>query len=280
MSSRGRKVITDMFLVGMVLVVAGTAVVIGRSVLGRGASVATGSPALTALPAPTAFKPTPTEPLPPAAPKPNETGVPTPWPTIVFPPMTPVPTARNAIEAGMQDRITPTPPPPLPTPKASDPYHMKINGARLPLPERITKEATVVAIGAVKQILPARWTTPDGKRPANPHAPPYQTIYRPVVLEVQQYLKGPQPQPQLLLWVLGGTVGQDSVEYQVDDLFTFREGDRVVVYLVSEGRTLNTSPLLTPRDRYTVTKDGRAGNGYRNLSLRQLIDEIRRADGR
>jgi hypothetical protein len=218
---------------------------------------------------------TPTVPAPSAIPKPGETGVPTPWPTMILPPMTPVPTARNAIEAGVEEPTPATFPTAGPTPKPSDPYQLEIAGARYPSPAQVTNDASMIVIGTVMQVGQARWTTSSDARPANPHDMTNRhSIYRPVVLEVEQYLKGAQPQPQLLIWALGGRVGKDSVTYTVDDLYTFHKGDRVLVYLVPHSQSLNNQPLLRPRDRYLITPDNQATNVYRDLPLLDLIGEI------
>lgn len=95
-----------------------------------------------------------------------------------------------------------------------------------------TKHANLIVTGAVIQVDPARWTTPDGKRPANPHAPNNKdTIFRPVRVKIDSFIMGSLPQPELLLMASGGTVGQDTLDYGGDDRTTFHEGDRVLIFL-------------------------------------------------
>ena len=138
--------------------------------------------------------------------------------------------------------------------------------------------ATIIAIGTVKQVMPARWTTPNGQRPPNPHAASNrETIFRPVLFDVEQYLKGQQPQDRLLIFAYGGQVGQDSVRLENDDTFEFREGEQAILFLVNHGRSLNGSLMWDINAHYTITQDGKATNSYHTLPLQQLLNEIQAA---
>jgi hypothetical protein len=209
----------------------------------------------------------------------------TPFPTYPAPIYTtPVPTEPNPPPklTAVAGELVPTP---RPTPRPNDPYYVISVGTGTPDVQRATKEATVVAIGTVRQILPARWTTPNGRRPANPHDPANpESISRPVLIEVEQYLKGQQPQRQLQLFAPGGAVGQDKVEVRLNGRaqFMFREGERVVVFLnervYGSTKTLNGSPLWEPlSSHYTVGSDGLATDGFRTVPLQQLLGEIAEA---
>jgi len=92
--------------------------------------------------------------------------------------------------------------------------------------ERI-RHANVIALGTVVEVAPPRWTTPDGTRPANPHTGD-ETIYSPVVIEVERYLKGERPSQQLGVLEPGGEIDQDAVSRAC---FIFNEGDHVVLFL-------------------------------------------------
>lgn len=179
------------------------------------------------------------------------------------------------------------PAPPAPTPNPNAPYHLTIDTAQVPDPRLETRESGIIAVGTVSQVLPARWDTPNGQRPANPFAlPTTNSIYTPVQLAVDQYLKGqPSPAP-LLFHARGGIVGQDSVEWTADDLNTFQPGEHVVVFLAPwPGHTLNGSPLLAVVGHYTITPDGQAVATAHNHavtiqrgSLQQLIAQIHAAE--
>lgn len=191
------------------------------------------------------------------------------------------PTETPAIEP-----LLPTPAPEFdvaePTPNPDDPVHIGVAGEESGNIEISTDQASIIAIGTVKQVMPARWSTPDGLRPANPRETSPEgylihTIFRPVLLEVEQYLKGEQSQRELLLFAWGGTVGADSVEISGDP-YEFREGERVIVFLVPDHRTHNNSPLLGIVERYTITPDGQAVNSLRSVPLQELIKEIQEAE--
>jgi hypothetical protein len=205
--------------------------------------------------------------------KPNEQGVPTPFPTVFLPPMTPVPTSSGLPPTRTPPAITP---PSMPQP--SDPFNLTVAAARFPNTRVSVNEATRIIIGTVKEILPARWSTADGQRPPNPHVEGLaDVIYRPVVFEVEQYYKGKGNEQELVLVGFGGTVGQDSMEYAGDDLFTFHVGERMIVFLKESQYTLNGRPLATVVERYTITTDKQAKNELRGVPHQLLLDEINAA---
>jgi len=115
----------------------------------------------------------------------------------------------------------------------SDGFVLTMNGHDDPTfrPERLVNAFDLFVIGSVIEELPARWTTPDGLRPASldnevPH--PY-TIVTPFVLElgVPDYLRSltnaviplneqgaaklAADATQVVILIEGGTVGKDSV---------------------------------------------------------------------
>lgn len=141
--------------------------------------------------------------------------------------------------------------------------------------------STVIVLGKVMQVLPARWTTPTGARPANPHAPgpPYYTIYRPVVVEVEQYLKGERPETSLSIVANGGRIGQDSVDSCGDTLFDFHEGEQVVLLLYEspQAPSMNGTQTLRVVEHYTITDDGYATRSFERAPLESLLEQIQGA---
>ena len=161
------------------------------------------------------------------------------------------------------------------TPRPEDSYHLRVDAVWDWTISGSASRSTVIALGTVVRLLPARWTTPDGARPANPHDH-RETIYTPVVVEVERYLKGAATGGQLYLFALGGRVGGDSVTMG-DGLMHLFEGERVVVFLRERDRqpqAYDGSPLWTVVNHYTVAEDGSARNFYQRMALQQLLDEI------
>jgi hypothetical protein len=168
---------------------------------------------------------------------------------------------------------------------------MEVSGD-LPSVYVLTKSASVIAIGTIKQILPARWSTPDGRRPTEGcvmrRLPPY-IIFTPVLIEVEQYIKGEHylpgdgPQRVLLVSAFGGTLGRDSFEADGDDFYRAREGERILVFLGRPHPQYQnvagfTGLMLNHTAHYAVTPDGHAtghsDRGYRTIPHQQLLDEI------
>ncbi len=156
-----------------------------------------------------------------------------------------------------------------------------------------TRSSRIIAVATVAQILPARWDTPDGQRPVIPQRGPfYYGIITPVLVEVEQYLKGEQPQRSLLLSVQGGMVGQDCDAPAPVDGYTMDSlgvGDRAVVFLQEPSGSvpaLNGTPLWRAPFRYMVGPDSAVrvreitSFARRTIPLQQLLDEIAAAQQR
>lgn len=87
-------------------------------------------------------------------------------------------------------------------------------------------------------------------------------------------MKGERAEAELLIFALGGVVGQDSVEARVSDVNFFQEGQRVIVFLVDKNLKLDGVRLWSIVERYTLTNDGQAVNSLRSLPLAELLDEV------
>lgn len=237
-------------------------------------AVQTGVSALNPLTPAPVYSPLPTTPEPP----------PLPFPTNPMPTWTAVPIGSD--DAGFLTPIIPAYTP-QPTPRPDEPYHLRSNAFQEPVStEELTMSSSLIAIGTVKQVGPARWTTSDGKRPQNPHAVDNRDyIFTPVLVTIDTYVKGKPLQAEILLKAIGGTVGRDIVETNQIDLSTFREGERVVLFLgetelVDRVQMVDRRPLWRVRERYTVKGDGTAMNSHVSLPLQQLISEINKASGK
>ncbi|MBA3946679.1 MAG: hypothetical protein H0X37_19210 [Herpetosiphonaceae bacterium] len=268
--------VVDIVLLVAVLLTLGTALVLlgppAQRVGQRGSS-----PAAVGVvsPTPTIIVPTPTA---FGAPTGTPGLDPTPPPSVVLPPMTPVPPGTGTeLQQKLQELQNRPTPPPLPTPAPSDPVNVQIMGARKSNTGISNHESTVIVIGTVTQVLPPRWTTRDGQRPANPQVPRIEhNIYTPVLVDVEQYLKGERPQKQLQLFAFGGKIGQDSFTMEPTSLYQFHRGERVVIFLNEQFQhlVLNGRPLWNVSEHYTITPDNHAVNYDRNIPVAQLLSEI------
>ena len=180
-------------------------------------------------------------------------------------------------------RVIPAMPEPSPyNPRPEDPYMMGVCAEVQP-PELVgawTRDAAIIVRGTVAEVLPPRWTTPDGSRPTNPHTD-NETIYRPVVIEVERYLKGEQPTQQLAVMARGGEIGMDSVDYcGRQEMYTFYEGDEVILFLYDEFHTshvYNDMPLWEIVEHYSVKSYNHVTARGWSAPLPQVLDEIETA---
>lgn len=215
-------------------------------------------------------------------------------PTYVNPWITPAPTPpayATPLPTGIATRPNSTRPPtltlppiptrsiPTPTPTfgPGDPYNIGIHGAGSYGAGLATQHSELIALGTVLEVLPARWSTPDGTRPPNPHQqPPPASIFRPVIFQSTQILKGQAPEPILYLCAGGGRVGADSVTYSGNNNYSFEVGEQCVLFLSPLRPTLrvNDQALFNIDEHFTILPDGQATNGFERMTLQQLLDKV------
>jgi hypothetical protein len=105
------------------------------------------------------------------------------------------------------------------TPSSSDPYLYTIfvEGGAISFADRVRKYADLIVLINKGQKLSPRWTTADGRRPANPYAerdlgPPAYTIITPERAEVVKVAKGRYDLPAIYVAHFGGRIGRDCVD--------------------------------------------------------------------
>jgi hypothetical protein len=201
-------------------------------------------------------------------------GIPTPppiAPTLIIPTLAYEPTPPTK-------PIYPTRPPATIDPNMPCSRIVSVSGR--PSVSMSAHAATLIVEGTVQQVMPARWDTVDGRRPVTcPN--PQNSIFTPVVLTIEQFLKGTSERGQVLLYAYGGEIGQDKMWVGIppDQRYIFHEGERAVVLLVDpikniELKAIDGAPLYYLLDHFTVLPDGQATDGTRTIPYQQLLDEI------
>jgi hypothetical protein len=163
------------------------------------------------------------------------------------------------------------------TPNQNDPMTLTLQAELGPTensPEIVVRFSDLIVTGRVVEILPAQWTTADGKRPANPWVSSSthgDTIITPVVVETDE--------PPLLdrvgadisagqrvvIAAHGGRVGGDVVETNVPT-YQFTASERVLVGLNNQPLMGNgvapyhtaVGPAWPVVLKYVLTDDGQA----------------------
>jgi hypothetical protein len=133
------------------------------------------------------------------------------------------------------------------------------------------RSAQVIIVGVIVEVAPARWSTPNGQRPAMPPCggqPPYDYIFTPVRVSVEQVVKGSISTSEIEVRLIGGTVGQDQL--LMPQQAPLLAGERSVLFI----NVPNNSSIA---GRYIVKPDGTAVEDVppsRTFPLQQLLSEI------
>ncbi|KKG14539.1 hypothetical protein EO98_06290 [Methanosarcina sp. 2.H.T.1A.6] len=141
-------------------------------------------------------------------------------------------------------------------------------------PYDLAKESNLILTGSVKEILPERWNTPDGKFPEKSFEDLdwEDVIYRVVVFSVDRYLKNSLPSEEVVVLVLGGMVGNLSPD--VEDEPSFEPGEGVLLFLVED--TYPATKDLEPghfvvcrvfQGKFSLTEDGKASSEGETIEL-------------
>ncbi|NYT19859.1 MAG: hypothetical protein GKC08_06185 [Methanosarcinales archaeon] len=138
----------------------------------------------------------------------------------------------------------------------------------------------VIIIGTVKEVLPSEWNTGDGERPTDDiYELEWYDIYTDVVITVDEYLKNPLPEKEVIVRTLGGE--KDIISIDVEDEPSFTPGEKVFLYLKNDTwpRTMDHGPehfVVTgvSQGKFTLTDDGKATSFGEPLTLDELLETI------
>jgi hypothetical protein len=154
-------------------------------------------------------------------------------------------------------------------------------GVALSFREKVQRYSDLVFVGTVREILPARWNTPDGHRPENPNA---LHIITPVRVEIERIAKGSYAQHDLYFAVFGGRIGLDCVgQGGSGPRPSFDLGQRFL-YFAEYSTSQNPGPVpedaryryFSAVDSYVVTPDDRITIRTENDIMGNVVDKPER----
>lgn len=146
---------------------------------------------------------------------------------------------------------------------------------------QLNKRSDTIVIGTVKEILPSKWNTVDGKKSSpDVNFSLDNTIYTDIIINVDEYVKNPLSSKEVRVRVEGGTVGDDTllVEYEPN----FQVDEKVLLYLMRDDNpyTKDISPehlIVTGalQGKFTLTDDGKAVRPDETTTLDELLNTIK-----
>jgi len=158
--------------------------------------------------------------------------------------------------------------------------------------EAVLMQSPVVVEGKVVEILPSRWTTPDGVRPKEGRrvVPDLYTIVTPIILQLQgmplvNLANDPVATDSVVLVLVGGKVGEDSLEF--NDPRNAITLDEHILVAINAGHWQVTSGVGNfPTERgpgwwishkWSITDDGNAVSYWSTRPFDELASELRNA---
>lgn len=147
--------------------------------------------------------------------------------------------------------------------------------------EQLSNSSDIIVIGKVKEILPSKWNSIDGKRPDNIHKfSIHNFIYADVVVSVDNYVKNASPSKEVTVRLDGGTVGNDT--YIMSGEANLKLGEKVLLYLHKD-----TNPDIKDigpehyrvtgglQGKFTLTEDGKAIRLDKKTTLNEQLTTIK-----
>lgn len=182
----------------------------------------------------------------------------------------------------LQDSITPTN-------KSDKPitFGMDVNFIHY-THEELSNYSDTIVIGTVKEILPPKWNTMDGKQPNKPLTEIDRlndTIYTDIVIGVDEYLKNPLSSKEVVVRSTVGTIGNVSMTSDAEP--SFKTGEKVLLYLSKDDNpaTKDVVPehfIVTDffEGKFTLTDDGKAIGFVENTTLKELLSTINQTENK
>jgi len=147
--------------------------------------------------------------------------------------------------------------------------------------EELSNNSDTIIIGTVKEILPSKWSTTDGKKPVNTDRfSPSCFIYTDIIISVDEYIKNSSSSKDVTVRVWGGTVGDDT--FKVSEEPRLKIGEKVLLYLTKD--TGPSTKDIGPehyrvtgalQGKFTLTDDGKAIRSDKTVSQEELLSTIK-----
>lgn len=140
--------------------------------------------------------------------------------------------------------------------------------------EDLNKYSDTIITGTVKEKLPSKWNTIDGKQPkAVTELSYHDLIYTDTVISVDNYLKNPLSSKEVIVRSIGGTIGNLTMTF--DDEPSLEPGEKVLLFLSKDTNTdlMNFGPehfIVTGffQGKFVLTDNGKV-RGWNNESITQ-----------
>jgi len=95
---------------------------------------------------------------------------------------------------------------------------------------KLVSMSDIIVVGNVTEVFQSKWNTPDGNKPMNNSAS--NMIYTDVNIKVLEYIHNPLDATAITVRVLGGIVGQDSIN--IEDQASYSPGETVLLFLKND----------------------------------------------
>lgn len=157
------------------------------------------------------------------------------------------------------------------------------SSASLPLLDNkeLSNRSEMIIVGTVKEILPSKWTSVDGKRPNGIDSFSLEnSIYTDITINVDKYLKNPSSSKEVTVRLDGGTVGNDTLEANYEPMF--KPGEKVLLFLTED--VVTSTSNIEPKHlrvtgcmlgKFTLTDDGKAVRRDKTVSQDELLSTIK-----
>ena len=120
-------------------------------------------------------------------------------------------------------------------------------------PEIAAQAADTVLIGTIKKVKEPKWNSKDGKKPGK-DSPNQKLIYKPTIVEVEEYYKNPKDDKKIEIINPGGTIDKDTVVLKGIPS-NYAEGQKVVFFLLDNIDPGDGEKRYDPFWSYSVSGD-------------------------